>query len=494
MYLRSIIFILLVSVFISCEDEGNNPDDKEEVTTINGETFTPTQVSCLNNGEGFELSFTEGSKTVEIITNDTVAGTYTITTISLKSGELQANLTYSDGTVTYTANSGTVEVSQDSDGTISGNYDATVTSAENVTLEISSGSFSGLEAEPAEEPEPEPEITESIINDTLLISYTNFNEYIELTDLFDAVYSNQASAPNAAWTAIYDHNQNTTDSKVAQLWENAWDIIFVTNFIIENAADAIIDEADRNPVVAQAKTIRAFLYFSLLSWFGDIPIELDITGGSNARSPQADVLALIREDAAMAVDHLPESWTGDETFRLPKSFAQSILIRTYLYEEDFMSASAMAEQIINGSMYALNIDPDNFTEGGGELFYGFARGDNTEFNTFFTKGTYVPVIRYTETLLAAAEASFNLGDMMKALNYINELKARRDEPESATLNNEDIFDQWLAELYFEGSIFAVYKRFEKAESGLAISTFRQLLPIPQSVIDTNPLIVQNPGY
>ena len=336
--------------------------------------------------------------------------------------------------------------------------------------------------------------TEAAINDTLLMCYSKCYSYIEQLYLFDALYSNNILAPDGSWTQIYDHTQSSDNEKILMLWANAYDIIYKTNLVILSSEAVISDPPTKNIIIAQAKAIRAYLNYNLLNWFGEIPLEAGTSESVIPRNTIEEVLIQINQDATDASLSLPMTWSASDKFRIPKSFAFALLSRASLYSKNYNEALSSTQQIINSGVYALGADPANFSEGNTEIFWGFNKSNNTEFNNFFDKGSYVPVIRYTESYLISAEALFKTGNTANALNYINALNARRGNPILTSLTNDELFLQWNTELMKEGSEFITLKRFDKALSVVQNYPHKLLLPVPLHFIISNVNLTQNPGY
>ncbi len=338
--------------------------------------------------------------------------------------------------------------------------------------------------------------TEAAINDTLLICYSKCYSYIQQLYLFDAVYSNNIPAPDVSWSEIYDHTQtqSSDNEKIFALWANAYDIIYKTNLVILSSEVVITDPLTKNTIIAQAKAIRAYLNYNLMNWFGEIPLEAGISESLIPRNTIEQVLIQVYQDAADAAHYLPMTWSAPDKFRIPKSFALALSARASLYSKNYNQALSSTQQIINSGMYALAIDPANFTESNREIFCGFNKSNNTEFNNFFDKGSYVPAIRYTESYLISAEALFNSGNTANALNYVNALNGRRGNPVLTSLTNDELFQQWNTELMKEGSMFITLKRFDKALSVVQNLPHLLLLPVPLPFIISNVNLTQNPGY
>ena len=338
--------------------------------------------------------------------------------------------------------------------------------------------------------------TEAKINDTLVWAYSKLKEYIEFSYLFDAIYSNHISTPNNTWIDIYQHTQTPSDLKILKLWSDAYNIIYKLNLVIKSADIVISDQLVRNSIVAQAKGIRGYLNHNLLTWFGEIPLEEGISESNIPRNTIDEVLALIKNDALFAAQYLPLSWSASEKFRIPQSFAKGLLARASLYTRNFIEALTPTQIIINSAIYMLSsgTDLENFTSMNTEIFWGFEKSDNTEFNTFFTKGTYVPAMRYTEAYLVAAEALYNLGNTGSAVSYINALRVRRDIPPEMALTINEIFQFWISEMAKEGNMFSTLKRFDNALSIVQGMPHKLVLPLPQAIINFNPYLTQNIGY
>jgi hypothetical protein len=135
-----------------------------------------------------------------------------------------------------------------------------------------------------------------------------------------------------------------------------------------------------------------------------------------------------------------------------------------------------------------------FTASSREIFFGFEEGSDAEFNSFFTKGTYVPALRYTESILTNTEVQFGLGNLSGAISFMNLLKSRSGMPTVTSITESDILQQWNTELNLEGGMFTTLKRFNSALTIVGGQQFKLLLPVPQSKLVSNVYLTQNPGY
>jgi starch-binding outer membrane protein, SusD/RagB family len=138
-----------------------------------------------------------------------------------------------------------------------------------------------------------------------------------------------------------------------------WNYTGITrvNYILENQDN--IDFPGKAHLLAEAKFLRAYYYFELVKFFGDVPLIIDKRIGieearSIARSPKAEVYAQIEADliAAAAVLNATPAQKG----RATKGAAKSLLGKVYLYQNKFTEAAAILEEVIESGQYSLYQD------------------------------------------------------------------------------------------------------------------------------------------
>ncbi|MDX5435704.1 MAG: RagB/SusD family nutrient uptake outer membrane protein, partial [Pontibacter sp.] len=115
------------------------------------------------------------------------------------------------------------------------------------------------------------------------------------------------------------------------------------------------------------------------------------------------------------------------------------------------------------------------------------------------------VLRISEVYLIAAEAAYRLGDEEAALDYLNTLVAERDpdlmyESTGEQLLNDIVLER-RKELAFEGDRLHTLDRLNRditnrpdGPAEVPFNSHLRLLPIPQTEMDANANIQQNPGY
>ncbi len=112
------------------------------------------------------------------------------------------------------------------------------------------------------------------------------------------------------------------------------------------------------------------------------------------------------------------------------------------------------------------------------------------------KGRYIQM-RYGDVFLMKAEALMRSGQTAEALALVNELRATRSNSASS-LDEAAMLDERGRELYWEGIRRTDQVRFgtfdDTWQEKTVTDPYRVLYPIPQQALDSNPNLVQNPGY
>lgn len=126
------------------------------------------------------------------------------------------------------------------------------------------------------------------------------------------------------------------------------------NFIMENKDN--IDFTGKEKIIAEAKFLRAFYYFELVKFFGDVPLVIDRRIGAEEvtqieRTPKAAVYAQIESDLTSAIPDL--DLISLIKGRASKGAAQSLLGKVYLYQNKFSEAATAFDEVINSGAYAL---------------------------------------------------------------------------------------------------------------------------------------------
>jgi hypothetical protein len=138
-----------------------------------------------------------------------------------------------------------------------------------------------------------------------------------------------------------------------------WNYAGITrvNYIMENKDN--IDFPSKGQLLAEARFLRAYYYFELVKFFGDVPLIVDKRIGieearSIPRSPKSEVYAQIEDDLIFASSILP--WASVIKGKATKGAALALLGKAYLYQGKYAEAATTLDEIRNSGVYALISD------------------------------------------------------------------------------------------------------------------------------------------
>lgn len=120
----------------------------------------------------------------------------------------------------------------------------------------------------------------------------------------------------------------------------------------------------------------------------------------------------------------------------------------------------------------------------------------------------IPIFRYEEVILNYAEALFELGQSglggLTALDYLNMIPANRNATLYATIDLNNILLERRKEFAFEGFRFHDLVRrglpipkvsgLQRFAAAIPYGDYRLAFPIPQTELNANGNMIQNPGY
>ncbi|MEL6192590.1 MAG: RagB/SusD family nutrient uptake outer membrane protein [Bacteroidota bacterium] len=119
------------------------------------------------------------------------------------------------------------------------------------------------------------------------------------------------------------------------------------------------------------------------------------------------------------------------------------------------------------------------------------------------------VIRYADVLLKYAEALNETGSTTEASQYLNEVRNRAGLGNTAATSQADMREairmerrfefigeghRWFDLLRYGNAVETMNQWFASVGKNVTINQTKLVLPLPQSQIDTDPALVQNPGY
>jgi hypothetical protein len=154
---------------------------------------------------------------------------------------------------------------------------------------------------------------------------------------------------------IDDYTLTANNDYLTEIWKSGYEGInranYLTQYKDKNPAGDAVLFTGKDAMYGEIYFLRAYYYFTLVRFFGDVPLftdkRLSITDSrSLKRTAAADVYKQIELDLVAAIAVLPTS--PSQPGRITKYAAQALLGKVYLYENKFDAAATMLENVVNG--------------------------------------------------------------------------------------------------------------------------------------------------
>jgi len=366
--------------------------------------------------------------------------------------------------------------------------------------------------------------------------------------MFDLTGGNLIGASGGSTLAFIKNIMRTDYNLVSNNWNGLYRSLYQVNNVVA-IMQTLPDSKKKEEILGTAYFFRAYIYYNLVTRWGDVPLIVENTTELVSRTPSVEVWAQIESDLQFAIEKSPQFSTdlNKDYNYVSVEAAQAFLARVKLAQNKMDEAAQAAEQIINKNLFALDDFQKIFRNVGSTeeiftfknlteessitlstLFYTYAHdvsgsyvykpadevmnlyedNDNRKNISVSTitglniinkypsgqSGTDpIPVIRLAEMYLISAEAKGLAG-----LSRLNELRAARNltpvNPTNETEYQEAVALERRREFLAEGYRWFDLVRTGKAVETLGIEEYRTKFPIPDYEREVNPNLSQNPGY
>lgn len=344
--------------------------------------------------------------------------------------------------------------------------------------------------------------------------------------------------------------QLKSGSTMSSIWNGYYSALYQVNNTIY-IANRFQSSKIAKTTLGEAYYFRAYLYMSLVTRFGGVPLITENTIEIVPRSSAQECWNQIYEDITNAISLLGST---NSYYYVSQDAAKALKARICLYMGENDQAYALAEELITSGRYSLDSFENIFNtyptrKNNSETIFAFLCQDDTQSsikigNEFYSydythkgKGTYTvptsffdswetndnrksrsviyeggyyrlnkypagqggtdPVIisRIAEMYLISAEAQ----GYPEGLNRLNELRTKRGLTSAAATNQESFLKAVLKErryeLFGENHRWYDLVRTGKAIDEVGIKEYQLLFPIPDTEITkSKKLLTQNPGY
>jgi len=146
---------------------------------------------------------------------------------------------------------------------------------------------------------------------------------------------------------IDDMTHYPENNVLRQIWQFLYEGVNRANYMEQNKAN--IDFEGKEAMYGEVYFLRAYYYFELVKFFGDVPLFTDARltagdAGTLVRAPKEEVYAQIELDLQNAIASLPNSQSQEG--RVNKYTAYSLLGKVLLYQDKFSESAAAFDNVI----------------------------------------------------------------------------------------------------------------------------------------------------
>lgn len=162
---------------------------------------------------------------------------------------------------------------------------------------------------------------------------------------------------NAYIFALKGYTYGPVNDRIEVLWTGIYKGIANANVAIDRIPAITMDATKKAKLIAEAKYIRALLYFNLVRLFGPVPLVLhqvtSLDGVSVPRASRDEVYSQIISDLQEGEQNLDSVSTTANNGRAVRAAASGLLSKVYLTLHDYTNARTEAQRVINNTQYGL---------------------------------------------------------------------------------------------------------------------------------------------
>lgn len=184
--------------------------------------------------------------------------------------------------------------------------------------------------------------------------------FIACTDVLSDDSDKGSTANDAPLMSDLDNfTMDATNPFIFPVYRGHYRTIARANVAIENIPKIEMDADLRDRLIGECKTMRAYSYFLLVQWFGDLVLVTKTLQGSEyydqSRQPKEVIYTQIETDLKEAIAVLPEKdgYAVADKGRITKSAAKGLLAKLYMVKKDWGNAEIQCMDIINSGKYSL---------------------------------------------------------------------------------------------------------------------------------------------
>lgn len=190
-------------------------------------------------------------------------------------------------------------------------------------------------------------------------------EFFQLKNLLsdDAIAGGGGRGDNYAGEELDEFRFGPSNYILTNCFSKFYEIIYTANMLITNVKP---DSDTKKRAIAEAKALRAYAYFELVTLWGPVPLVTKPLEPHEYSQPNAkieDIWSQIESDLNDAIEVLPlkSQQSSSQKANVSKGAAQAWLGKAYLYQKKYDEAANIFDQVIISGEYDLEPDFSQIT-------------------------------------------------------------------------------------------------------------------------------------
>lgn len=177
---------------------------------------------------------------------------------------------------------------------------------------------------------------------------------------FDCATDNAYSKNFDGWHDALSLKMTPNNGILTNVWNAGYKKIAKCNNFLENIGKADMDEIKKREMIAEVRFIRAYQYFWLTNFFGDIPLVTKVldfnTANHLTREPKTSIISFLYKELSESAVDLPTTRIASQKGRVVRGAALAMKGRLLMSEKAWSEAATTFKQIID--MGVFKIDPN----------------------------------------------------------------------------------------------------------------------------------------
>lgn len=159
---------------------------------------------------------------------------------------------------------------------------------------------------------------------------------------------------NPGYVNMYLGTYTARTDQVLSKWQTLFDGVMRANTVLQNMPTVEVSDEVKAQYVSEARFMRALYYFSLLNFFGGVPlydeswvVDKDFNNMKEPRATEDATRDFIVKDLDAAIASLPVKWDNANYGRATKGAAYALKGKVLLYNKKYTEAATCFEEIVN---------------------------------------------------------------------------------------------------------------------------------------------------